>query len=169
RRALLAEGEIAEPDVLEQLQRMVHPRMRPEELDGIVHIHRQHVADALLASQDGQRLRVETAPAAHIAQNLHVREKAHLDGLHALAFAGLTAPAGRVEREAARGVAANAGFGGPGIDAADLVPEADVGGGAGAWRLADGCLVDFQNTIEVLETPYGPAAHELGLAAVAAV
>ncbi len=45
-RALLAQGEIAEPDVLQQLQAMVHAWMGDEELDGLVDIHRQDVADA---------------------------------------------------------------------------------------------------------------------------
>ena len=75
--------------------------MGREELHRVVDVHRQHVADALLAPQHRERLGVEAPAAAHVAQHLHVGQEAHLDGLHALAFARLAAPAGGVEGEAA--------------------------------------------------------------------
>ena len=66
----------------------------------------------LLAPGDRQRFGVEAPAVADVAQHLHVRQEAHLDGLHALALAALAAPARRVEGEAARRVAADARFGG---------------------------------------------------------
>ena len=47
RRALLAEREIAEADVLQQLQRVMHARMRARRTRRLVDVHREHVADAL--------------------------------------------------------------------------------------------------------------------------
>src|SRR5437879_705056 len=99
--------------------------------------------------------------AAYVTQHLDVGEEAHLDGLHALACARLAAPAGGVEREAARGVAADARLGGAGVDAADVVPEADVGRGTGARGLADRCLIDLEHPVDVLEPAHGRTADEL--------
>ncbi len=45
RRALLAERQIAEPDVLQQRQRVVDRSMRGEEIDRLVDAHPQDVAD----------------------------------------------------------------------------------------------------------------------------
>ena len=59
-----------------------------------------------------------------------------------------------VEREARGGEAADARFFGFGVELANGIPEADVGGGAGARRLADRRLVDFEHAADRL-----PAAH----------
>src|SRR5205823_5169947 len=70
--------------------------------------------------------------------------------LQALAFAFLAAAAARVEREAARGPAAHPSFGRICKQPAYLVPEAHIGGGAGARRLADRRLVHFEHALDVL-------------------
>src|SRR5688572_18214944 len=127
--------------------------MRGEELHRLVDVHRQHFADRLAAQPHLQRLGVEARAAARLAQDAHVGQEGHLDLLHALAFATLAAPAGGVEREAARAPAAHAGLGRVGEQLADLVPEADVGGGAGARRLADRRLVDLQHALDALVVP----------------
>ncbi len=121
-----------------------------EEAHGLVHFHLQHVADALAAPGDGQRLGVEARAVADVAGQLHIGQEAHLDGLHALAFAARAAAVAGVEAEAGRGVAARPRFQGLGVELADGVPEADVGGRAAARGLADGGLVHFQHTVDVL-------------------
>src|SRR5207237_5682175 len=87
--------------------------------------------------------------------------KAHLDGLDTLTFACLAAASGGVERKAACGVAANASFRCGGVNSPNGVPEANVRGRAGARCFADGCLVDFQHAIDVLDARHGAAADEL--------
>ena len=78
--------------------------MRGEELDRLVHAHRQHLADASCPRKRTASVsRIEARAAAGLAGDLHVGQEAHLDLLHALAFAGLAAAARGVEREAARG------------------------------------------------------------------
>ena len=139
------EREIAEAHVLQQPQAVVDRAVRGEELDRFVDAHREHFADRLALEAHRERLGVEARAAAHFARHAHVGQEAHLDALHALAFARLAAPAARVEREAARGVAAHARFGHFGEEAAHRVPEADVGRGARARRLADRRLVDFEH------------------------
>src|SRR5690348_1994202 len=96
--------------------------MGAEELDRIVHIHREHVADALVPPEHRERLAVESPAPADVAEDLHVGQEAHLDRLDALALAGFAAAACRVEGEAARGVAAQPRLSGGGIDAPDVVP-----------------------------------------------
>ena len=90
---LLAEGEVTEAYVLQQAQRVVRGGVGGEELHGFVHAHGQHVADALAAPFDRQRLGVEAGAAAGLAQHAHVGQEGHLDLLDTLAFAFLAAPA----------------------------------------------------------------------------
>ena len=45
RRALLTEGEITKPDILQQTKTMMYRAMSGEKLDGLVHVHRQNLAD----------------------------------------------------------------------------------------------------------------------------
>ena len=59
RRRRLAERQVAEADVLQQLQRVRDVRHRGEEVDRLVDLHLQHVADALAAPAHRQRLGVE--------------------------------------------------------------------------------------------------------------
>ena len=56
----------------------------------------------------------------------------------------------RIEREARGSVPPGLGLQRLGEELADGVPEADVGGRAGAWRLADGGLVHFQHAVDGL-------------------
>ena len=129
----------------------MHARVRGEEVRRASSTFIASTSPMLFSRQQHrERLGVEAPPAAHVAQHLHVRQEAHLDRLHALALAGLAAAAGGVEGEAAGGVAADARLGGAGVDAADLVPEADVGRRARARRLADRRLIDFEHPVEVL-------------------
>src|SRR5260221_8032834 len=132
-----------------------------EILPGFVAAHGEHLADVLAAHLHRERLGVEARAVAHLARDLHVREEAHLDGLHALAVAAVAAPAGGIEREAARGVAADARLLRVGEELADVVEEADVGRRARARRLADRGLVDLQHaryrfpTLDALRAGHG--------------
>ena len=72
---------------------MMDLRLRREERDRLVDGHHEHVADALAAELDGERLGVEAAAAAALAVDAHVGQEAHLDLLEALPFAALAAAA----------------------------------------------------------------------------
>ena len=98
-----------------------------EEVDRLVDLHLQHVADALAAPAHRQRLGVEALAVAHVARQLHVGQEAHLDRLHALPFAARAAALAGVEAEARRRVAACLGLERLGEELPDRVPEADVG------------------------------------------
>src|SRR5262249_38824850 len=141
--ARLAERDVAHADVVQNLQRAHDLRQRVEEIDGFLDRHREHVADALVAIADRERLLVEALPAAGVAVEEHVGEKAHLLADFALTGADLAAAAGDVEREAIRGIAAEPRLRRQREDPADLVQKADVGRGDRARRLADRTLVDL--------------------------
>ena len=157
----LAQGEVTQPHILEQLQRMGNLRAGSEELHRIVDLHLQHVADALAAPQYLERGLLETTPAALVADDLDVRQKTHLDGLQALSFAARTTPAGGIEGETVGGKAAHLGFGGFGVALADGVPDTNVGSRAGTRRLADGGLVHLEHALE--RFPAADAAAALPL------
>src|SRR5215831_13234950 len=116
---------------------MMDGAMRREELDGLIDIESQHVADRLSSPQHGKRLGVEARAVARLAGDFDVGQEAHLDGFHPLALALGAAAARSIEREAARAVAAHGRFVRFGVEPADRIPEADVSRGAGAWSLAD--------------------------------
>ena len=168
RRTLLPKREVSEPDVLQQRECVVDARVRREEPDGIVHAHRQHVADVAAAILDCQRLAVEPLPAARIAKHLHVRQEAHLDRLYALPFAGIAASTCRVEREARRTEAAHARLGGRGEELADLVPEPHVGRGTGARCTADRRLVHLEHPRHLLDSGDARTSHPARRAAAPA-
>src|SRR5690606_10781421 len=89
------------------------------------------------------------------------------DLLEPLPFAAFAAAARRVEREPAWFVAADARLGRAGVELAHLVPDADVGCGTRARRLANRRLVDLEHAADALPTVDTREAPERGLAAAA--
>ena len=148
---LLAHLDVAEADALQGFQLVADCGHSLEESRGIVHGHRQHVRDGLVAVQDLQRLAVVAPALALLALDVDVRQEVHLDLDQAVALAGLAAPALDVEGEAPRLVAAGLGLREPGVPLADRAEGAGVGGRVGARRAADGRLVDVHHLVEELE------------------
>src|SRR5258706_8165438 len=91
-------------------------------------------------------LLVEAAPPAAVAPHFDVRQETHFDRALSLAFAIGAAPAGGIEGKAARAVAADPRLIAPRVDAADVVPETDIGPGTGARRAPHRRLIDFPHT-----------------------
>src|SRR5690606_14406160 len=129
---------------------MVDLRLCGKERDGLVDRHRKHVAGALAAVFDRERLGVEALAAAALAAHAHVGQEAHLDALEPLPFTALAAAGARVEGEAARVVAAQPRFGRLREQLANLVPNADVGRGARPRRLADWRLIHLEHAADML-------------------
>src|SRR5688500_9748312 len=136
-------------------------RMRGEEVDGVVDAHHQDFADVLAPVLDGERIVVEAATAARIADDAHVRQEAHLYAALTLPLAAFAPPAGGIEGEARSRVAAHARLGRLREHAANRIPETDVRCGTRARRLADRRLVDFQHATDLL--PATDAATTLPL------
>ncbi len=158
----LAEREVAKADILHQRERARDRRMRAEELDCFVDLHREDVARSLSAHLDAERFAIEAPPAAHVAQHLHVGQEVHLDRAQALAFARGAAAFAGVEGKTCAAIAAHARFLCIGEEFADRVPETHVGSGAGARRLADRCLVDFEHAVDLFVTVDRVAGNPVG-------
>ena len=156
----LAQREVAQAHVLEQLQRVADGRHAGKEVHGFVDFHLQHVANALAAPGHGQRLGVETRAVAGVARHLDVGQEAHLYGAQALAFTRRAAAFAGIEREPARTIAARARFERIGKQLAYGVPETDIGRGAGARRLANRRLIDFKHAINGFEAAQSRAADQ---------
>src|SRR5580692_4232562 len=88
-----------------------------------------------------QRLAIVALALADIALDINVRQKMHFDLDHAIALAGLAAPALDIEAEAPGGIAARLGFRQFGEPVADGRESAGIGGGIRARRTPDRRLV----------------------------
>ncbi len=133
----LAQRHISQADLSEGLQPPADVGEILEELGSLLDAHIQHVSDRAAAIAHFQRLPVVPCSAALAAGNEHVRQKVHRYAFGALALTGLAAAALDVEAEARRVVAADLGVPGLGIELADQVEHADVGGRIAAGRPAD--------------------------------
>src|ERR1700689_5256181 len=111
---------------------MMNAALCREERQRVLDAQRQYLADILALEQDTQGFRIEAFAAAEIAEHLHVRQETHFNALHALALASFAAAACSIEGKAAGSVSTHARLGCIRIQAADRIPEADVGCGAGA-------------------------------------
>src|SRR4029453_10536177 len=100
---------------------------------------------------DLERLAVVALALAYVAGDVDIRQKVHLDLDHAIALAGLAAPALDVEGEAAGLVAARLGLGELGEPFADWGEGAGIGGGIRARGAADRRLVDVDRLVELLD------------------
>ena len=156
----LAEREVAEAHVLQELQWVRDGGHRRKEIHRFIDFHLQHISDAFAAPCHSQRLGVEARAVADLARHLHVGQKAHADGAHALAFARRAAAFAGVEAETPWAIASRLGFQRVGKQLAHGVPKADVGGGAGARRLADGGLVDFEYAVDRFKPAQTGAANQ---------
>ena len=87
---------------------------------------------------------------ANVALDVDVRQEVHFHLDHAVAFAGFTAPAFDVEREASRLVAALAGLRRLCEEIADGCEQARVRRGVGARGATDGALVYVDDFVERL-------------------
>src|SRR5205823_7883714 len=86
-----------------------------------------------------------------VAGDVDIGQKVHLNLDHAVALAGLAAPALDVEAEAPRLVAARLGLRQAGEPFADRRERAGVGRGIAARRAADRRLVDIDDLVEMFE------------------
>src|SRR5436305_1993473 len=102
RRRRLTEPEIAQPDLIEDLQAPQEFRRAAEERDRLAHGEVEHLVNRAAAVSDVQHLRLEPLAIALIARDEDVGEKLHLDAYFALALACFTPAARDVEGEVAR-------------------------------------------------------------------
>src|SRR5690606_36084596 len=87
RRRRLPERDVAEPDAIEHAQDRHDPRLIAKELDRLGHRAVEHLAHALAAIEDLERLAVVATAAASFANDLDGSEELHVDDDHARASA----------------------------------------------------------------------------------
>src|SRR5690625_384635 len=136
--------------------------MRCKELDCRINIHAQDFTDVFTLAVNTQRVWVESQAMAAVTGYGDVRYKAHLHGQHAApSTLGATALTGIKGK--ARGVpTAHACLACLGKEAANGIPKANIGGGAGPRGLADGGLVNLEDTLQGLPALHGLAVLPAG-------
>ena len=151
RRGRLAQAHIAQAHVVQGLELALDGGDGRKEDKGLLHGHLEHVGDRLAAVEHLKRLTVVALAAALLAGHVHVGQEVHLDLDLAVALARLAATARHVEAETAGGVAAGLGLRDARKEVAQVVPQADIGGGVRARRAPDGGLVDVDDLVDELE------------------
>ena len=71
--------------------------MGDKEDDRLIDRHRQHIANRSAPKQNVEGFPVEAAPAAAVAQDLHIGQKVHFDALYARAITRRTTPVASIE------------------------------------------------------------------------
>src|SRR5262249_2123525 len=99
----LPEPQIAQPDLVEDLQPPQYLRRASEERQRLPNRQIQHLVNRSPAVADLQHLRFESLAVALIARNEDIGEELHLDADLALALTGLATSARHVERKMAGG------------------------------------------------------------------
>ena len=147
----MAEGQVAQAGVGEELEGFLELGVGGEELGGGLDIEIENIADGESVVPDFQGSGIVALAKAAFAIDPGGGEEIHFqfDAAVALALGALPFPV--VEGKAGGGIAAHAGFGELGEEGSDVVEEFDVGGGAGARGLADRRLVDLVAVFEILE------------------
>ena len=157
----LADLDIAQADVVEGLQLALEARVVLEEGKALFHRHFQHVAYAFALVFHFEGFAVVALSLTHFAGYVYIGQKVHLDFQDAVAFTGLAPAALDVKGEPARTKPAHFALGQRGEQVADVGEQPGVGCGIGAWRAADGRLIDVDDFVEVFKTlhtvePAGP-------------
>ena len=148
----LAELQIIEPHVVQRLQLVADLGNVLEVRQRLLHVHFQHVGDALAFEADLQRLAIEAMSLAHRASHPHVGQKIHLQLVRAVSLAGFAASARDVEAESPGFVAASFRFGQLRVQIANFVEQLDVRRRIRARRAADRRLIDRDQLVEMLES-----------------
>ena len=151
RRRGLAEGQVPEAHVHHQPQRSGDEGVVVEELDSVLHGHREHVGDGPLAVAHVEGLLLEALPAALLARNGDRAQELELHDLHARAEALLAPTACDVEAEARLGVAAHLRLGEAREEVANGPEDLGVGRRIGARGPADGRSGDRHEIVDLLE------------------
>ena len=97
----LAEPDVAQPDVDQELEARRDPSVVREERERFVHRHVEDVGDRLLLELHLEGLGVEPLPSAFLADNVNVGQEVHLVAEDPVALARLAPPSRHVEAEPA--------------------------------------------------------------------
>ena len=147
----MAEGEVAQAGVGEELEGFLEFGVGGEELGGGLDVEIENIADGESVVTDFQGGGIVALAKAAFAIDPGGGEEIHFQFDAAVTLALGALPFSVVEGKAGGGIAAHAGFGKLGKEGADVVEEFDVSGGAGARGFADRRLVNLVAVFEILE------------------
>ena len=151
----LSQPHVAQTHVDQRLHVTRDGRLILEELQGLVTWHIQYVSDGPSLEPDIQGVAVVPLAPAHLARDVYVGQKVHLDPQRAVARASITPAALHVEAEPTRLVSANPGLLGPGEQLPDVVEHTGVGGGVGAGCPPDRRLIDVDDLVDPVHSLQG--------------
>ena len=151
----LAEMHIAEAHIDKGLQLLAHLGDVGEDRERVFDGEIKDVGYGVAVEFYGESFLVVTAAIADFTLHVYIGHEVHLDAPLAVTLAGFAAASGDVEAEAAGLVAALARLGQHGKKVADGREDLGVGGGIGAWRTADGGLVDANDFVDLLGAGQG--------------
>src|SRR3989454_9151053 len=137
-RGRLPQPQIAQSDLVEDLQLRGDPGRAREKRQGLAHRELKHLVDVPVAIAHFEHAALEARSTALLTDKFHISQELHLYGDRAVSLARLTPPAGDVERESPCVIAALSGLRGLGKNFADGVEGFQVSSGARAERSADG-------------------------------
>ena len=151
----LSQPHVAQTHVDQRLHVTRDGRLILEELQGLVTWHIQHVSDGPPLEPDIQGVAVVPLAPAHLARDVYVGQKVHLNPQRAVARASITPAALHVEAEPTRLIPPNPGLLGPGEQFPDVVEHAGVSGGIGAGRPPNGRLIDVDDLVDPVHSLQG--------------
>src|SRR5687768_4245977 len=164
----LAEMDISEPDVIQQLELLGDAALRGEEVEAVGDREIEHVGDAPALVAHLERLAVVAPTLADFARHVDVGQEMHLDLHEAIPLTRLAAAALDVEREPPGTISAHLRFGKLGEQLPDRCEESRVRRGIRPGRPADGALIYVDHLVELIEpfdapvrAGYDPGAVEV--------
>src|SRR3989442_426286 len=98
-RGRLPQPQIAQSDLVEDLQLRGDPGRAREKRQGLAHRELKHLVDVPVAIAHFEHAALEARSTALLTDKFHISQELHLDGDRAVSLARLTPPAGDVERE----------------------------------------------------------------------
>ena len=151
RRRRLADLDVVEADRVQRAELVMDRGDVFEVGHRFLHVHLEHLGDALFLVHHLQRFAIEAVAVADGARDPDVGQEIHFEPVRAVAVARFAAAALHVEAEPARLVAAALRLGQLRVEAADVVEQFDVRAGIRARRAADRRLVDDDQLVELVD------------------
>ena len=165
-RARLTELYIAKADIVQRIELTSELGEICKEISCFLDGHVKNFVDILALVPDLERLSVISFALADIAGYIDIGQEVHFYLLQTVALARFTAPALDIEGKPARLIATELCILGRGEKLPDIVKQSRVCRRIGAWRSADGALVDVDDLVDILKSRHAAAFAGLRLGSV---
>ena len=150
-RRRLSDLDIPQPHIVQGLQLALYFWQVLKEGQALFHAHLQYIIDALALIFDLQRLPVIALALAHLAGDIHIRQKVHRDLQNTGALARLAPAALHIKGEPPNLIPPHFGLVGGSKNLPNVIEHPGVGGRVAAGRPPYGALVDINDLIHQLQ------------------